>query len=154
MRRVSLNDRGFTLVELMMVVLIIAILLAVAIPMFFGARQRAQDRTAQANLTTAAKAEAAYSSAGNGFSASAAVMANEEPSLDWTGVPDDSIHVVVGDVVVAGDTAQVLLYSQSATGTWFGLRLVVAGASAGRYTCSGAAEANVDELTDCTGTAW
>ena len=41
------DDRGFTLVELMVVVLVIAILIAIAIPTFLGSRQRAQDRAAQ-----------------------------------------------------------------------------------------------------------
>ena len=53
------RGEGFTLVELMVVVLIIAILLAIAIPTFLGARERAQDRAAQSNLRnayTAAKA--------------------------------------------------------------------------------------------------
>jgi type IV pilus assembly protein PilA len=43
------ND-GFTLIELMVVVLIIAILLAVAIPTFLGAQQNARRRAAQANV--------------------------------------------------------------------------------------------------------
>jgi len=52
------GEEGFTLIELMVVVLIIAILLAIAIPTFLGARKRAQDRAAQSSLRnglTAAK---------------------------------------------------------------------------------------------------
>ncbi len=44
---------GFTLIELMVVVLIIAILIAIAIPTFLGARQRANDRAAQSSLRNA-----------------------------------------------------------------------------------------------------
>ena len=46
-RHHAADDRGFTLVELMVVVLVIAILIAIAIPTFLGARERAQDGAAQ-----------------------------------------------------------------------------------------------------------
>jgi len=142
----------------MVVILVIAVLMAVAIPTFLGARERAQDRTAQANLTTASKAEAAYnaSDVNVGFTADPAIMEAEESSLDWTGGLDESIHVVVADVI-AGDAQQVLIYSRSSTGTWFGLRVVTqsGGAiAAGRFTCEGVAEANVDGMADCTGSDW
>jgi type IV pilus assembly protein PilA len=57
-RRDGNDEDGFTLIELMVVVLIIAILIAIAIPTFLGARQRAQDKAAQSSLRnglTAAK---------------------------------------------------------------------------------------------------
>ena len=47
------DDEGFTLIELMVVVLIIAILIAIAIPTFLGAQNRARDRAAQSNLRNA-----------------------------------------------------------------------------------------------------
>ena len=47
------DDHGFTLIELMVVVLIIAVLLAIAIPTFLAARNRASDRLAQTSLRTA-----------------------------------------------------------------------------------------------------
>ncbi len=52
-RRMANEDEGFTLIELMVVVLIIAILMAIAIPTFLGAQDRARDRGAQSNLRNA-----------------------------------------------------------------------------------------------------
>ena len=47
------EDAGFTLIELMVVLLILAILLAIAIPTFLGVTKSANDRAAQSNLNTA-----------------------------------------------------------------------------------------------------
>src|SRR5674476_623814 len=47
------EDAGFTLIELMVVLLILAILLAIAIPTFLGVTGGANDRAAQSNLNTA-----------------------------------------------------------------------------------------------------
>ena len=47
------GDGGFTLIELMVVVMIIGILLAIGVPTFLGARQRAYDTEAKSNLRSA-----------------------------------------------------------------------------------------------------
>jgi type IV pilus assembly protein PilA len=47
------EDAGFTLIELMVVLLILAILLAIAIPTFLGVTKSANDRATQSNLNTA-----------------------------------------------------------------------------------------------------
>lgn len=47
------TDAGFSLVELVVVLLVLAILLSVAIPTFLGTTNVADDRSAQSNLVTA-----------------------------------------------------------------------------------------------------
>src|SRR5438132_12630180 len=46
-KRLHNDEEGFSLIELMVVVLIIAILIAIAVPTFLGARQKAQARGVQ-----------------------------------------------------------------------------------------------------------
>lgn len=52
MRKLMHRSKGFTLIELMIVILIIAILVGIAIPVYLAARSNAQRRTCQANLRT------------------------------------------------------------------------------------------------------
>jgi type IV pilus assembly protein PilA len=76
------REQGFTLIELMVVVLIIAILIAIAIPSFLGTRSRASDRAAQSSLRVALTAAKITFTDTNDFStATQATLATIEPSL-------------------------------------------------------------------------
>ena len=52
MRKFIHKSKGFTLIELMIVILIIAILVGIAIPVYLAAQANARRRTCQANLRT------------------------------------------------------------------------------------------------------
>src|SRR3954471_22683225 len=78
------TEEGFTLIELMVVVLIIAILLAIAIPTFLGARGKAQDRAAQSNLRNALTAEKTYYTDNHAYTASSPAVASTEPNLTFS----------------------------------------------------------------------
>ena len=117
------TDEGFTLIELMVVILIIAILLAVAVPTFLGARSRTQDRAAQANLSHAlTAAKSGYIDTSNYTDAdSLASMDSLETALSFvTGTPTPGTNQI--SVSTAGDANKqtLLMADLSSTGTcWY-----------------------------------
>jgi type IV pilus assembly protein PilA len=146
------HDGGFSLVELVVVLVIIGILIAVATPTLMGPRRAAQDTAAQATLVAAVKTEEVFATDDGTYSSDAAVLSVLEPSLDWSGVADGSVHVVVG--ALPDEDTSVLVYTRSNSGAWFGMRMVRSGADGGRYECQGDARVDVDDPADCLGHDW
>jgi type IV pilus assembly protein PilA len=60
MREIGKDAAGFTLLELLLVVVVLGILIAIAVPAFLGFESRAQDAAVKANLRGAIPAVEAY----------------------------------------------------------------------------------------------
>jgi len=87
------GEEGFTLIELMVVVLIIAILLAIAIPTFLGARKRAQDRAAQSSLRNSlTSAKTIFTDSQSYSDATVAALNTAEPTIKHVDVGTESAN--------------------------------------------------------------
>lgn len=66
MSRLMRRQEGFTLVELMIVVLILGILIAIAVPVYLSATDNAKTNTCKSNLRTIDSAQSTYAAANEG----------------------------------------------------------------------------------------
>ncbi|MDQ1437099.1 MAG: type pilus assembly protein PilA [Acidimicrobiaceae bacterium] len=144
-KRLERDEDGFTLIELMVVVLIIAILLAIAIPTFLGARQRAQDRAAQSDIRNTLTAEKTYYTDNQAYTATVATLTGIESSLTYAAGNGTTaaVGVVLKPAMVAADNNAVCIGKVSKSGTNFSMLEVATGTAAGTYyykanlTCNG-----------------
>ncbi len=60
LQQMSQRRRAFTLIELLVVVLILAILMAIAMPLYLNAAAESERRTCRSNMQTVATANQAY----------------------------------------------------------------------------------------------
>ncbi|MGZ4800819.1 MAG: type IV pilin protein [Acidimicrobiia bacterium] len=138
----NLTTGDFTMIELLMVVTIIGILMAIAIPTFLGTRRGANDRAAQTlvrNLLVSARA------ADNGAVADAATIQANEPTLhvvahDTEGSASHSEVSVLVDQV--GGRSFAILASRSTSGRCFAVLEPEDGATRYQAVDSGACTAD------------
>ncbi len=130
----SRDDRGFTLIELMIVVLIVAILIAIAIPTFLGQRKEAEDSAAKSHLRNALTTEKAYYAGGAAqFTDDLDLLSAIEPSLFNVTGASPAVNTFDPVAVTIDPTAQVVclvartprgeflaIWENSAGGTQFG----------------------------------
>jgi type IV pilus assembly protein PilA len=146
-RRGLSSEDGFTLIEMMVVVLIIGVVIAIALATFLGARKRAEDRAIQTNMRSGLAAALAYYTEAQDWDGFDAVQATtEEPRIAWVD-PGPPVSGQTAIVVHAGQ--ELLLVGQSGSGTYFCLAQVPTNPAT--VQGSGAAFADVDTVPECTG---
>lgn len=122
------SDAGFTLVELMVTIMIVAVLLGLVLPTFLGARRNATHRALQADLRTAFAAASVVLVDQGQYLENSAVMDALEPALLWatgdTPLAEGTIYIHVH-----GAPNEVFLSGVSTSGTCFYLRDAAAGAT-------------------------
>ncbi|MBT8197513.1 MAG: prepilin-type N-terminal cleavage/methylation domain-containing protein [Acidimicrobiia bacterium] len=96
MRKRLSKDEGFTLIELMVVVLIIAVLVAIAIPSFIGFRNNAQDRDAQSAVRNTLLAEKGYFTETGSFTTDGANLQSYANVTLSTTLNEDDVQVLAG----------------------------------------------------------
>jgi type IV pilus assembly protein PilA len=132
------EEDGFTLIELAVVILIIGILLAIAIPTFLGVRGRAQNKSAQSSLRNSlVAAKTAFSDTGSWGGITAASLQAVEPSITFIGNVASSRPNDVGTLIQGGTAGSYTAWSESDSGTCYGIQERV-GSATEYYTVTAA----------------
>lgn len=128
LRERSQGESGFTLVELLVVMLILGLLAAIAIPSFFNQRDKAKDADAKASARTAQTAIETYATDNGGSYLNAdpadLVLIEETLSDATLAVPSATV-----------DTYEVMVTSENTSGGAHTFSIARNAAGAISYTC-------------------
>jgi prepilin-type N-terminal cleavage/methylation domain-containing protein len=136
------DERGFTMLELLVALVILGILATIALPAFLGQRQKGQDTEAKAMVRNAVVALRTYETDHETFAATRADLEGIEPAIA-NASPDF-------DVIGTADTFVIVETSDSGT------EFVIGRDAAGRVTrdCSRPGEGLCRPALDGNGNRW
>jgi type IV pilus assembly protein PilA len=131
------SESGFTLVELLVVMLIIGLLAAIAIPAFFNQRNKANDASAKEAVRTMQTAMESYATdhAGSYLGGTLAELAKIEPTISTTAC-SGTVNGCPNNPTITGatGTGYTVSYVAKTTGNTFNIIRAAGGAL--QYTCS------------------
>jgi type IV pilus assembly protein PilA len=128
--RMASEESGFTLVELLVVMLILGLLAAIAIPAFFNQRDKAKDSAAKEMARTSETAMETYATDHNGV---------------YTGVAPAALNAIENSINIAPSTTDPVL-TVANSGAAKGWNLTVSSPATGN-TFSIARDATTGQLT-------
>jgi prepilin-type N-terminal cleavage/methylation domain-containing protein len=112
------DERGFSLVELMVVLLVLSILMTVGLASYAQMTRIADDKGTQLDLLTAVKVQALQHLETGSFTDDVGVLFDLEPTLRFSndGEPKGTVVVRIED---GRSEIDVCLFSQTKGGEWF-----------------------------------
>lgn len=113
--RKLMNKKGFSLVELMIVVVIMGILIAVAIPLYGAIQTNANNKTCGSNIKSIKTNAASYKTNYNVNATEAGIAAMfDDGQLPECPLSDDGVHDNDYTITIAADTGAATVVCQNA----------------------------------------